>query len=278
MALSINTNIMSLNAQRNLNTSQASLSVSLQRLSSGLRINSASDDAAGLAISSGLTSQINGLNQATRNANDGISLAQTADGALSQISNILQRMSQLAVEAATATVGTSQRTDINAEVTQLKTQIGQIASKTNFNGVNLLSGSNASGFVLQIGANQGDTITLTISGVTLSKLSISGLTVSGATGSAAASAITAISNALEKINTNRANLGAIVNRLGYVVSLNQITSNNLSAANSQIQDTDFAAETANLTKNNILQQAGTAILAQANSIPQNVLRDRKSVV
>jgi len=271
MALSINTNIMSLNAQRNLNTSQASLSVSLQRLSSGLRINSASDDAAGLAISSGLTSQINGLNQATRNANDGISLAQTADGALSQISNILQRMSQLAVEAATATVGTSQRTDINAEVTQLKTQIGQIASKTNFNGVNLLSGSNASGFVLQIGANQGDTITLTISGVTLSKLSISGLTVSGATGSAAASAITAISNALEKINTNRANLGAIVNRLGYVVSLNQITSNNLSAANSQIQDTDFAAETANLTKNNILQQAGTAILAQANSIPQNVL-------
>ena len=262
---------MSLNAQRNLNTSQAALSISLQRLSSGLRINSAKDDAAGLAISTGLTSQINGLDQATRNANDGISLAQTADGALSQISSILQRMNQLAVEAATATVGTTQRSDINTEITQLKSQIGQIASKTNFNGVTVLSGSHTSGFNLQIGANQGDIINLTISGATLSILSLSALTVSGATGSAAASAIKVIADALNKINTNRANIGAIVNRLGYVVSLNQITSNNLSAANSQIQDADFASETANLTKNNILQQAGTAILAQANSLPQNVL-------
>lgn len=271
MASAINTNIMSLNAQRNLNTSQTSLSTSLQRLSSGLRINSASDDAAGLSISTGLTSQINGLNQATRNANDGVSLAQTADGALSQISSILQRMSQLAVQASTATVGTSQRTTINAEVSQLKTQIGQIASKTNFNGVNLLSGSNTSGFTLQIGANQGDTLKLTISGATLSILGLSALTVSGTSVSNAASAIKAIKSALDKINSNRANLGASINRLGYVVSLNQITSNNLSAANSQIQDTDYAAETANLTKNNILQQAGTSILAQANSLPQNVL-------
>lgn len=271
MGLAINTNMMSLNAQRNLNSSQGSLSLSLQRLSSGLRINNASDDAAGLAISAGLTSQINGLNQAIRNANDGVSLAQTADGALSQISNILQRMSQLAVEAATATVGTTQRTDINAEIIQLKTQIGQIASKTNFNSVNLLSGSHASGFILQIGANQGDSIVLQISGATLSLLGLSALTVSGVTGSAAASAIKAVSNALNKINTNRANLGAVINRLNYVVTLNQITSNNLSAANSQIQDADYAYETANLTKNNILQQAGTAILAQANSLPQNVL-------
>lgn len=270
MVMTINSNINSLTAQKNLASSQSALATSIQRLSSGFRINGAKDDAAGLAISTSMNSQVNGLNQATRNANDGISLLQTADGALSQVSNMLQRMRDLSVQSANGTLGTGDRKNLDAEVQQLKTQIGTIASKTAFNNVALLSGGlSGSPLKLQVGANAGDSMSITVGRATLSGLGISATSIQ--TSGGASAAISAISTALNAINTNRANLGAAMNRLSYVVSLNQTNATNLSAASSQIQDTDYAAETANLTKNNILQQAGTSILAQANSIPQNVL-------
>jgi flagellin len=270
MALTINSNIASLDSQRNLNRSQAALNISLQRLSSGLRINGSKDDAAGLAISTSMTSQISGLDQGTRNANDGISLLQTADSAYSQATEIVQRMRQLAVQAANGTLQTSDRANLNTEFSQLTHQLSNIARNTQFNGVSLLNGAQIS-FNMQIGANAGDTIQFIVSDATASTFGVMQNAQSIGTRSGASGAISALDSALKSINSSRANLGASINRLSYVVSLNQITSNNLSAARSQIQDVDFAAETANLTKNNILQQAGTAILAQANALPQAAL-------
>jgi flagellin len=380
MSLVINTNVSSLNAQRNLDTSQASLQTSLQRLSSGLRINSAKDDAAGLAISDRFTAQINGTDQASRNANDGISLAQTADGSLSSITDDLQRIRQLAVQSANATNSTSDRAALNTEVTQLKAEIDRTAGSASFNGVQLLDGSNPS-FVFQVGANTSANDTITVSGLvnattaglgsvtsaTVQSSAISGLTTTaiaggatdfvkingtdigalaatgtssqraaqlvdainavstttnvnayvdntsgkvvlsssaaitvavggtGATGSGLTAATTAattvtgltsldvssfsgaqlainqVDSALSQIDSARATLGAVQNRFSSVVTNRETTNENLSASRSRIQDADFAAETANLTKAQILQQAGTAILAQANSIPNNVL-------
>jgi flagellin len=374
----INTNVMSLNAQRNLSTSGSSLATSLQRLSSGLRINSAKDDAAGLAISERFTTQIRGLNQAARNANDGISLAQTAEGAYGEIANNLQRIRELAVQSANATNSTTDRTVIQSEVSQLLQEIDRVANQTSFNGVKLLDGSFTSA-VFQVGANANETVSISslqdaniaalasvtaASGQSSAVTAISTLTAVGAgalvingtditTGAAGTSqqrvgqvvdainnnsqttgvsaafdaatnrivltsaasivvtgtddgsltgfdaagtdgdgtaatttgigtlsvagyagaqlAIAQVDSALDQVNTARASLGAIQNRFTSVVANLQTASENLSASRSRILDADFAAETANMTRAQILQQAGTAILAQANAVPQNVL-------
>lgn len=376
----INTNIASLTAQRNLNNSQSSLNTSLQRLSSGLRINSAKDDAAGLAISERFSAQIRGLNQAARNANDGVSLAQTAEGALAEVTNNLQRIRELAVQSSNATNSQSDRDALQTEVTQLLNEIDRVADSTEFNGVKLLDGS-FTGAVFQVGANAGETITIasttdantaalgsastnttaglsvaasgltgfataiaaggvTINGTDIGAIAGSGsaaeragqlvnainnvsqttgvgasydgatgqlslnsdaaftiagtaddateagfanaafATVTTATGidsltvanfAGAQSALALIDSSLTEVNSARATLGAVQNRFESVVRSVQTTSENLSASRSRIVDADFAAETANLTRAQILQQAGTAILAQANSLPQNVL-------
>ena len=384
----INSNIMSLNAQRNLSNTGADLATSLQRLSSGLRINSAKDDAAGLAISERFTTQIRGMDQAARNANDGISLAQTAEGAMGEIGNNLQRIRELAVQSRNATNSASDREALNKEAQQLKAEIDRVATQTSFNGVKLLDGS-FQDQTFQVGANQGETINisgivdassaalgtwtsvdtttyttsvagaaptadtdlaagdLTINGVdigavtgdstaalqgaavatainlktsetgvtatadgstgiiTLTSTSEEGITVGGAdsatgaglttaataatantvagteqtgfggldisTAEGADAAMLAMDAALTAINTARADMGAVQNRFSSVVANLSSNVENLSAARSRIQDTDFAAETAQLTRNQILQQAGTAMLAQANQAPQGVL-------
>ncbi len=398
MALTINTNIASLNAQRNLTTSQGSLATSLQRLSSGLRINSAKDDAAGLAISERMTTQIRGLTQAARNANDGISLAQTTEGALVEIGNNLQRIRELAVQSANATNSTSDREALNAEVQQLIQEIDRVANQTTFNGTKLLDGS-FTGALFQVGADSGQTINITtvvdanadvlggsyfatdydgspastITGATaagtLSGLQISvdadgdvttfdipdvayevgatevdvGIAVgnainatmdvtgvyaevdkdtgeitlqsvkkgqtftvamaggatstlaeyglSGGTGGnaleataqyadgldvttflGAQRALEVVDTALTAVNSSRADMGAIQNRFASTITNLQTTNENLSASRGRILDADFAAETANLSRTQILQQAGTAMLAQANALPQQVLQ------
>ncbi|BBI98789.1 flagellin [Ferrigenium kumadai] len=372
----INTNIASLNAQRNMNGSQGALQTSLQRLSSGLRINSAKDDAAGMAIVDRMTAQVRGNQQASRNANDGISVAQTAEGALNEVGNNLQRIRELAVQSVNASNSAADRTALNTEVQQLMAEIGRVASTTSFNGVKLLDGS-FTGQSFQVGADAGQSISITsITNASVAKLGVTstaettgtaattfaavvagGLTINGVdvgpiavatnaaergaqiaaainstssqhgvvavsdaagaltlanygqvagkvgitqggtattdvgaittvaaqtagTGFAATDittvmgankAIAQIDNALSAVNTARANLGAIQNRFTSVISNLAGTVENLTASRSRISDTDFAAETAQLTRNQILQQAGTAMLAQANQLPNNVL-------
>ena len=263
MSLSINTNVMSLNAQRNLSTSSVSLATSMQRLSSGLRVNSAKDDAAGLAIAERMSAQVRGMNVAMRNANDGISLAQTAEGALSTVTDAFQRMRELAVQAANGSNSAGDRANLNAEYQALSAEVTRIGAQTTFNGTAILAGG-AGAQVFQIGANVGDTLTVTTTAVA---------TVAGDLTSAANAntAITALDTALDTVNTQRATYGAAQSRLGYAVSNLGIASENVSAARGRIVDADFAAETAALTRGQILQQAGTAMLAQANSAPQNVL-------
>jgi flagellin len=377
----INTNLISLNAQRNLSMSQSSLATSLQRISSGLRINSAKDDAAGLAIASRFSSQINGLNQAARNANDGISLMQTAEGSLGVITDNLQRIRELAVQSRNVTNSATDRAALNTEAQQLKAEIDRVATTTSFNGVKIIDGSfTAQAF--QVGANVGETITvanlvnaqsavlgsssiaqvtgaaasaftaitagdLTINGVSVGAIGadtnaanraasvsaainsyssqtgvyatilssaptqvvlsnsgsvpatpnvvigLAGTATVATTGLTAATtvptittgfaaldissvagadtAMTTMDAALQAVNTARATLGALQNRFSSVVSNLQATSENLSASRSRIQDADFAVETSNLTRSQILQQAGTAMLAQANALPQSVL-------
>ncbi|MBB86783.1 flagellin [Abyssibacter sp.] len=373
----INTNVMSLNAQRNLNNSQDMLATSMQRLSTGLRINSAKDDAAGLAISERFTAQIRGLDQAARNANDGISLAQTAEGALGEVTNNLQRIRELAVQSSNATNNNTDRAALQTEVGQLLEEINRVADTTTFNGVNVLDGS-FSGASFQVGANAGETITVSsivdantaaMGSVTQASVSVAasgitgfatgiaagGVTVNGVDIGAVASASSAaeragqlvdainevsqqtdvgasydsatgqitlvsdaaitiagttdsatvagwangsvgtpatstgidtlsvasyagaqlgiqlVDSALDTINTARASLGAVQSRFESVVASVQVQSENLSASRSRIQDADFAKETAALTRGQILQQAGTAMLSQANSAPQSVL-------
>ena len=266
----INTNIASLNAQRNLNSSQSALQSSLQRLSSGLRINSAKDDAAGMAISARMTSQINGDTQAARNANDAISLAQTAEGAIAQMTNNLQRMRDLAVQSANATNSSSDRAALNTEVQDLLAENTRLAANTTFNGVQLLDGSlsNAS-FQIGSGTSANDRVSVTIASLASTALATSGVTVTDV--AAAQSAIANVDLALTTVNTARAALGAVQNRFTSVVSSLQTSVENLSASRSRIQDADFAAETAALTRSQILQQAGTAMLAQANQVPNQVM-------
>jgi flagellin len=259
----INTNVNSLNAQRNLSTSQSSLATSMQRLSSGLRINSAKDDAAGLAIADRMNAQIRGINVAVRNANDGISLAQTADGALATVTDALQRMRELAVQAQNGSNGTSDRANLDTEYQQLSAEVTRIANQTVFNG-NTVIGAGAGTQTFQVGANNGDTLTVTTSQIT---------TVAGdlTTAANASTALAAIDAKLDIITTDRASYGAAMSRFDFAISDLQISGTNQSAARGRIMDADFAAETANLARAQILQQAGTAMVAQANALPQSVL-------
>lgn len=269
----INTNIASLNAQRNLNVSQNSLSTALQRLSSGLRINSAKDDAAGLAISERMTSQIRGMNQAARNANDGISLAQTAEGALVEVGNNLQRIRELAVQAANGIYSEDDREALNAEVTQLTNEIIRIGASTKFNGTNLLDGS-FTAVTFQVGADNSTDDQIEIAEIINMDDVAAAETdfdISGTDGTNAQGVITSVDEALQVVNAARADLGAIQNRFSSVITNLQTNSENLSASRSRIQDADFAAETAALTRAQILQQAGVAMLSQANALPNNVL-------
>jgi len=273
MALIVNSNLASLNAQRNLEASQGSLNQSLQRLSSGLRINSAKDDAAGLFIAEQLTRDIRGTNQAVRNASDGISLGQTAEGALGEIGNNLQRIRELAVQSANATTGN--RTGIQAEVDQLTQEISRIIQTTEFAGNGLLSA--VSSLTFQVGASGAASNQLSISTVSMTGIAgyAAGLTatttVDVSTAGAASAALSDLSTALDTVNESRATYGALQNRFEAVISNLQNYAENLTAARSRIQDADFAAETANLTRSQILQQAGVSILAQANTLPQTAL-------
>ena len=278
MALVINTNIASLNAQRNLSRSQGDLSKAMQKLSSGLRINSAKDDAAGLAISDRMTSQIRGLTQAARNANDGISLAQTAEGALQETTNMLQRMRELAVQSANDTNTVEDRTSLNAEFANLIEEIDRIATSTSFNGKTMLTGSYAnagSGFVFHVGANANQVISVTIPGASAGALGSGANTIQSMailTQSGANFTLGIIDAAISDVDVMRGNMGAVQNRMeSTIANLNNV-SENLSAARSRILDADVAQETAAMTKNNILQQAGVAILSQANQTPQLALQ------
>lgn len=276
MALTINTNVASLNAQRNLGVSQSNLAKSMQRLSSGLRINSAKDDAAGLAISDRMTAQIRGMNQAARNANDGISLAQTAEGALQEITNILQRVRELSVQGANDTNGTNDRGSITDEIISQLDELERIANSTEFNGTKLLNGNATvtAGLKFQVGANTtaNDTITVKISGARLADLGgLEKPTADIADATGFTTMITNVDTALGMVDDNRAALGAVQNRFeSTIANLNNVAEN-LSAARSRILDADIAQETSAMTKNNILQQAGVAILAQANQAPQLAL-------
>lgn len=271
MALTINTNVASLNAQRNLGVSQSNLAKSMQRLSSGLRINSAKDDSAGLAISDRMTAQIRGLNQAARNANDGISMAQTAEGALQETTNLLQRMRELAVQGANDTNNATDRGSIKGEIDQLVKELDRIATSTKFNGTALIDGSLTGGATFQVGANSGadQVISFAISGATSTDLGVSALAVD-ASGSAQTS-IEAIDGALAKVDEIRGGLGAVQNRFESTIANLNNSAENISAARSRIMDADIAQETSAMTKSNILQQAGVAILAQANQAPQLAL-------
>ena len=280
MAAFINTNIASLNAQRNLNTSQASLATSLQRLSSGMRINSAKDDAAGLAIADRMTSSIRGNTVAMRNANDGISMAQTAEGSLSKVGDNLQRMRELAVQSANGTNTAEDRTALNTEFAELQKEVTRVVAATKYNGVDIL-GSAGTSLKFQVGAGTTaatDQIEVTGKDMTaaatsdVAKSTVAGtVKIDGADGSEALKAITAIDKALTEVNTQRTVYGAVQNRFESVVSNLQVSVESQSASRSRIMDADFASETANLTRGQILQQAGTAMLAQANSLPNGVL-------
>jgi len=270
MASTINTNLVSLNAQRNLGASQSSLATSMQRLSSGLRVNSAKDDAAGLAIANRMDAQVRGMNVAIRNANDGISLAQTAEGAIGKVSDMLQRMRELAVQSANATNGAADRTNLDAEFQQLGAEITRTISSTKFNGTAILAGG-AGAQVFQVGANNGDTVTITTTDLSAAA-TITAVTGGGITTAALSNtALTNIDAALTTVNAERATYGAAQNRFDTIVSTLQVAAENQSASRSRIMDADFAQETANLSRAQVLQQAGNAMVAQANQLPQGVL-------
>jgi flagellin len=259
MSLRVNTNVEAFDAHRNLQQTQYALAKSMQKLSSGLRINSAADDAAGLAISEKMTAQINGTDQAQRNAMDGISLVQTAEGAYNEMHSILQRVRELSVQSQNGTLTSSDTAAIDQEVGQLTAELSRISSNTQFNGLAALSGT----FTLQVGADQG-------SGNQIS-FSLTSISFSNIGSAASATALSAIDTAITAVSSARSTLGAIQNRLEDAVSNLGVYEENISAAQSRIRDVDVAAETVNFTKLQILSQSGTAMLAQANSAPQNVL-------
>lgn len=257
----INTNVMSINAQRNLASNTSSLSTSMQRLSSGLRVNSAKDDAAGLSIATRMDAQYRGMNVAIRNANDAISFAQTAEGALGKMTEAMQRMRELAVQSANGTNTSADRTNLNAEFTQLQAEVARLGTATKFNG-DAVFGTGSISF--QIGADSGDTLSVN---------KVAATTVAGdvTTATNATTALGAIDTALAAVNTSRATLGAYQNRFESVIGNLRVAAENQAAAKGRIMDADFAQETANLSRTQILQQAGTAMVAQANQIPQGVL-------
>jgi len=271
MGMVINTNTMAINAQRNLNKTSSSLSTSMARLSSGERITAAKDDAAGLAISEKMKSQIRGLAQAERNANDGISLVQTAEGAMDEISGMLIRMRELAVQSANGTTDSAQKGFLNNEFEQLSSEITRIADSTEFNGTNLTNG--AASITLQVGhSNTSESqISVELKNVTAGA---SGLNVDAAaidTASGARAAMATIDTAITTLSEQRGKLGAVQNRLSSTVRNLATTRENLSASNSRIRDVDVASESVNMTRSQILMQAGTAVMAQANQVPSMAL-------
>ncbi|MFO1333246.1 MAG: flagellin [Rubrivivax sp.] len=266
----INTNLVSLNAQRNLNTSQASLATSMQRLSTGLRVNSAKDDAAGLAIAERMNSQVRGMNVAIRNSNDAISLAQTAEGAIGKVGDMLQRMRELAVQSVNSTNGTSDRKSLDDEFQALGDEIERTLSKTQFNGRSILA-SDAGTQTFQVGANKGETIDVVTTRLD-NHTTVQTVTAGAITdATVAATALGNIDDALSLVNSQRALYGATQSRFESVIGNLQISVENQTAARSRIMDADFAAETANLSRAQILQQAGSAMVAQANQLPNQVL-------
>ena len=284
MPQTINTNLPSLNAQRNLSTSQSSLSTSMQRLSSGLRVNSAKDDAAGLAIAERMNAQVRGMNVAVRNANDGISLAQTAEGALGKVSDSLQRMRELAIQSRNATNSNADKDSLDKEFGELAKEIQRVLGGTTFNGKNILA-TQAGTQTFQVGANTtlNDSIDIITKNLVMdgSIISIAGTDNagtsrasigSGADGTAIATVINGIDSAIDTINSERATLGASQSRFDAVISNLMIASENQSAARSRIMDADYATETSNMSRAQILQQAGNAMVAQANQLPQLVLK------
>jgi len=280
MAIVVNSNVASLNAQRNLGVANSQLGVSLQRLSSGLRVNSAKDDAAGLAVSQSLTSSIRGGQQAVRNANDGISVGQTAEGALGQVANNLQRIREIAVQSSNGSISDSNRTQLQKEVDQLTQEISRIVQTTEFNGTKLLSGSSSINFQVGYSGSADNQVTLTTTD--LAQSGSSGLyaynssltntaTVDITTQSAASARLAELDADISQISSVRSTYGAVQNRFEAVIANLDNFVENVAASRSRIVDADFAQETATLTRNQILVQAGTAILAQANTLPQSAL-------
>lgn len=269
----INNNISAMNTYSRLTSAQTAQSKSLEKLSSGLRINRAGDDAAGLAISEKMRGQIGGLNQAVRNAQDGISLIQTAEGALNETHSILNRMRELAVQSSNDTNTATDRGEIQKEIAQLIQEVDRIATTTQFNTQNLLdtTGGTAGTFTLQIGANDSQSLDIAISDMQAAALGVDGIDLSVDAATSAA-AITTIDDAIGTVSSERASLGANQNRLEHTINNLTTTSENLSAAESRIRDVDMAKEMMEFTKNNILNQASTAMLAQANQMPQGVLQ------
>ena len=278
MSMFVNTNVSSLNAQRQLFDVSNSLSTSFERLSSGFRINSAADDAAGLQITDRMTSQVQGLNQAVRNANDAISLSQTAEGALSETTTALQRIRTLAIQSQNGINSSADRVALQKEVSALRTEISRISTTTQFAGVNILSGDFSAKFL--VGANAGQTISVNLSSPTLARAGVNGFSTTGLgitgsdvlTSDNASSMLANIDTAISAIGGLRADLGALQNRFQSTIRNLSNISENVSAARSQIKDTDFATETANLTRNQIIQQASTTVLSQANQRPQAALQ------
>lgn len=279
MSLFVNTNVSSLNAQRQLFSTGNNLNTAFERLSSGFRINSAADDAAGLQITDRMTSQIQGLNQAVRNANDGISLAQTAEGAMQETTTALQRIRTLAIQSQNGINSSSDRLALQKEVSALRTEISRIATTTQFAGVEVLSGAFSARFL--VGANAGQTISVNLSTQALQRAGVDGFSATGLritgtdvdvlTETNASRMLSKVDNAISAIGGMRADLGALQNRFQSTIRNLSNISENVSAARSRIKDTDFATETAELSRNQILQQASTTILAQANQRPQAAL-------
>ena len=272
---SINTNVSALNAQAALAKNSRAMSTAMEQLSTGSRINSARDDAAGMAISTSLTSQIRGLNQAVRNLNDGVNLLQTAEGALGETTNMLQRMRELAVQSASGTYSTTQRSFLATEFNALGSQIDKIASETTWNGYTVLTGTTggttAGTFSFQAGQTSGQTIDVAIASMALSGMAMTAAAVGVSTAASASAAIATIDAAISTVNSQRATIGAAVNRMTYAADNLTNISANTSASRSTIMDTDYATASTNLSKSQIIQQAATAMLAQANQQPQSVL-------
>jgi flagellin len=273
MALRINTNLAALNSHRQLSSNDAMLNKSLEKLSSGLRINTAADDAAGLAISQKMLGQVQGLDQAQRNAQDAISMMQTAEGGLNETQNILQRMRELAVQGANDTLTTADRDSIKSELEQLSSEIDRIARGTEFNTIKLLSGGtiSSSGLTFQVGANAGQVVNLTLSTADATTLTVGAGALSVDTAANASTTISNIDKALAAISTSRGKVGAYINRLQHTIANLGVQSENISAAKSRIMDLDMAKEVVHMSKAQILSQSATSMLAQANQSSQGVL-------
>ncbi len=269
MGLRVNSNIASINAQRNLSNSTGNLQKSLQRLSSGLRITRAADDAAGLAISEGFRADVRSLNQAQRNGNDGISLLQVGEGALNEVSGILIRQRELAIQAANGTMGSSERETINNEVGDLSDEITRIAAVTNFNGTSVLNATGSVSFQIGVDNSTNDRISVSNVQASAGAIGVSGVSVS--TVAAAQTALAVIDSAISQVASLRAGFGTVQNRLESAIRSIAVAVENTSAAESRIRDVDFASETANLTRNQVLQQAGISVLSQANVSTQSAL-------